>query len=265
MKLLISHFILILGIFFGVKLQAAEWEHGILLKVIKTTEVFEKASAKSKALAEIDEGATLLLRRASPRSLWLEVEDEDGNVGWIASSRTDYAVIRSRQIEENSMPEISKSKKIAKEENEERPLKESRNSTHELDAVYRRSWVDPSGRKALGFNYTLYFLEDRWNEGKTIARAGLSTGFYDYAEKKSFMIPLKIRYESQSSDSIFYFGPEMGILWMRVKGHDEHFNFSFAYTMGMLIARHLTIFVKPGLDLFYASRFSLEVGLGLRL
>jgi hypothetical protein len=259
-----------LAIFLPLSAWASGWEKGLILRVQQETQVFQAASAKSKVLAEVDPGTLLILRRSSPRALWLEVEDEDGNRAWIAASHTDYGDVRSRKDSLSASAfEAVRKKELYPVDSDKKPVPELKKTKsgfkHEFSFVARRSWVDPSGNASLGGTYTLFFLEDYWNGGKTIARAGLLVGYLDYPKRNSYMIPLRLRYQSQASDSVFYLGPDMGLLWMQDQSRHHHVNLSIGYTLGLLFAKHLTIFLRPAADLFYASRFSIEAGLGLRL
>ncbi|NCN25963.1 SH3 domain-containing protein, partial [bacterium] len=237
---------------------------GLLLETNRETQVFSKASRRSKIIADVPPGTKLYLHARSPRGYWLYVEDEGGNRAWIANSHTNFAFVRRLQTMPPPPPEKVTEQVGTKPVGDKKVLKGSGQYSHEFLGTWRDSWVDPVSKYSYGGSYTLFFLKAQWANQRE-ARAGLQLGYLYKGGKDGFSVPIRMRYVAQGAGSMFILGPDIGMTFIRTTNSENHYSFSLGYSVGLSFAKTLNIYVRPAVDLFYAPRFSTEISMGIRL
>ncbi|MBS1985453.1 MAG: hypothetical protein JST16_14905 [Bdellovibrionales bacterium] len=260
----------------------AEQAVGQLLHVRIPTPVFAQASAKSKVLADVDEGTTLLLRAFSPQKTWLLVEDEDRNRGWVPRDRTDYTLSAIAPPEETKGTDAAAAKlqgatafDTQRDQLDAQPPLPPVRSVHELAAwtrsTFRSPSFDPNGNFGYGVLYSFMLPSPGLSATRQrLAMAGLQTGYaraHASGVDNGFTIPLRYRLLSRDFESSFTLGPDLGLLMFRRQGSDETFwSFAFGYSVGFTpVTSGFSFLGRLGLDFVNSTRLSVEFALGWRL
>lgn len=245
---------------------------GLLLTLKKPTSVYAQPSAKSKILADVDANTLVILKKSSPKKLWIYVEDEDGNGGWVPSVRTNFTDILAQQRLEARLQreeKLSQSKEDD-EENQSAQREEKQalknQASHELGFLGRRGFPDPNGRWGLGLYYR-YMSPPVLISGKETSqssRLGIESGYLNF--HNDFSIPLRMKWLSRKSDSLFVMGPDIGIFFMRIKSPNKslsRWSASLGYCAGISpLDTGFSLLLRGGLEFFHNNRTSLELTTG---
>jgi hypothetical protein len=78
--------------------SAAPFVTGQIVVLERPSSVYVSPSGKSKILADADRGTALVVKSVSPKGTWLELEDEEGNRGWIPANRTDWSKVSAHAV-----------------------------------------------------------------------------------------------------------------------------------------------------------------------
>ncbi len=233
-----------------------------IIKIVRTSPVFERASAKSKIIADVDQGSSFFLIKTSPKGLWLFVEDEDGNKGWVPSNRTNYSTNTQKSTVKKT-PHFN----IGPQKREERSQRSqnsgpSANSFSLLAGVIaRQAFDDPNGQRSYGviLHKSLTSSQDSSFSEPDFMNLLSIGAMLSESELSDLAFPLKysIFWHSQSWDS--FLGPDLGVIYF--SGEKSLISLS----VGLNILHTFSNFyfkLRPGFETFEKSRFSVELELG---
>lgn len=247
---------------------------GQVVRVIRASPVFKEPRKQSKVLADADVGTTLILKRASARGLWLELEDEDGNIGWVPANRTDYAPLPPPAGEPGAKtPQESDSDS----ELEPTSVHESGGSPREeasgitrwlLDARggYTSGRGDPGAKRSAGAGISALFPAPTSPTGK-LSWVGFSLGGEALLSSEGYegvVMPVRYRQWSRYPGSSWAFGPDAGLLRFMLPKATDATSFELGYGAGW--SRHsLSLTLRAGLRFVHATRFHLGIACGFEL
>ncbi len=245
--------------------------NGRVLKLLRESPIFERASPTSKIIADADRETVLILRKVSPRGTWLFVEDEDRHRGWVPKSRTDYVDWKKISLEKSSEVAIEKRGAFTEERegslNEEERPRERKQWNHAVAVTGRRSLFDRNGEYAIGLSYSLLTAPQSFGgstSGEVRAyRSGFQTGFFR-TNAGGFSLPLRFRMIAGSSVSSFASGPDIGLWLMRTQAREHKWSFGFGYSVALLPFSSSGLFtsLRAGVDFKEGTRFSYELSVG---
>ena len=223
------------------ELPSKNFSAGQLIRIERTSPVFAQPRAKSKILADVDVGTLVILKDVSPQGTWLLVEDEDGNAGWVPRNRTQFQKEPSTEVKSSAQTEAKpledqseiKGPPAPPANFETRRRLLSLISHHTADATR----LDPTGAWVAGLAYSYLHPMGHLNpKSERMSWLGFSVGLLPAWEssRRGFVVPLSYRMWSQSPDSVWGSGPDLGLSFYRMKAPLKNYwgiplGYSFAW------------------------------------
>ena len=206
-----------------------------VVNVERTTPVFEAASTRSKILADVEVGTSVIARELSSRGKWLRIEDEDGNTGWVPRSRTSY--VSSVAPEKPSKFRTSeKSEEAAADSDIEMAKEEQGRLDRKLEISNGSSTFVGLQASSLGAGPALTLFLPPSLSGASesrVRRLGLELSAYrswkEISNSFQWSIPLRARMIAGDSDSYIGSGPDLGAVY-RVSS--KRLALSLGYSIG---------------------------------
>ena len=197
---------------------------GQLIRIERTSPVFAQPRAKSKILADVDPGTLVILKDVSSKGTWLLVEDEDGNAGWVPRNRTQF----QKETPAGSKAATKIEAKVPQDQNEIKgppapPANfETRRRILSLISHHtaNATRLDPTGAWVAGLAFSYLHPMGHLNpKSERVSWLGFSLGILPAWEssRRGFVIPLSYRMWSQSPDSSWGSGPDLGLSFYRMK------------------------------------------------
>lgn len=255
--------------------SGAIFVNGRIIEITKDTPVFNQASQKSQQIAIAPQGTLLILEAISPRQLWIQVKDVDNNTGWIPKNRSDLILYRVVKEESTLSKENLKTGKLKIErEKEEQGDKEE--TFNPLLISQKRHIISPMARIAFsednvaeqsyGLSYALISQEVFNPRNRKYEKVGILVGALSSSEGlQNLLFPVRFFMEFQNSSSILFSRVDGGVLWELAQNGSHFLSFSAGYALGLRFGKDLALSLRPGLELFTKTRFSLEMSLSLYL
>lgn len=254
--------------------KSSQLSAGQVVRVIRASPVFKEPRKQSKVLADADVGTTLVLRRASARGLWLELEDEDGNLGWVPANRTDYSPMMPP-----SPPAGAKDAKGVGEEEEPEPsnVTERGGSPHE-EASSRVRWLfearggltaagaELGARRSAGGGLSALFPAPTSPSGK-LSWVGFSLGGEALISGEGYeggVVPLRYRQWSRYPGTSWAFGPDAGVLRYILPQTPDATSLEVGYGGGWS-GSSMSLTLRAGLRFVHGTRFHLGIACGFEL
>lgn len=255
--------------FWGYQTSTPAAPVNVLIKITRATPVYTKPSLKSQAIADVDKETLLLVKKVSSKKIWLYVEDEDGNTGWVPSQRTNFsdvthqanALKEAAELEKQEAEQDRKKNQLSLDQIEERK-RSAHSFRHHLSALGRRAFTDPNGDWAYGPSYRLMLPSVAMRHGNEYQfnRLGFEIAFLKSEEK--FSLPLRFKFLGQKENSWVATGPDLGLFFTKLK-RDSKWSGSVGYSVGINPPNSgLSLLLRGGAEFFSKNRLSIEVSSG---
>jgi len=234
----------------------------LVVRIDKTTQVFARPSAKSRILADVSRGTTLIARKTTPQGYWLLVEDEDANKGWVPQMRTNYLALKNKMSEKNSAFE---------NKNTNSAMELIEDLGPEKGQIVEQEIYDPEDTKPTndspvlgmatfhieksGYGVHFGYLSPMATDGKNpdrLRRLGFDVGITQgwtagTADQANTTVSLKMRMLSQVEGQNFGTGPDLGAIYQL---QSRLWGPSLGYSLGFVPAwgSGFLLLMKAGLE-----------------
>lgn len=252
---------------------SANFVAGQVVRVMRASPVFKEPRKQSKVLADADVGTTLILKKTSPRGLWLELEDEDGNAGWVPANRTDFSPVPSPP----SAPG-AKSPQTEEEEEPEPTNVSERGGSPTEEASARMRWLaearggltaaghDLGANRSAGAGLSALFPAPTSPTGK-LSWVGFSLGgeaLLSSAGYEGLVVPVRYRQWSRYAGAAWAFGPDFGVLRYVLPRSSDATSLEVGYGGGWS-GSSISLTLRAGLRFVHGTRFHLGIACGFEL
>jgi len=217
-------------------------------------------------MADVGDGALVLVWTLSKTGRWLYVEDTGGHKGWVQTAATDFGIPFVDREETIFQP-----KTTFKSPPEEVKEPEGRNPLdvhHGIFASVRSGFDDPNGTLGIGGKYFFFVPLNKPSPSQPkFTRAGIETGYWSMSDDGSstgFTIPLRVKFLRRNVNSFFTYGLDAGVLFQRVdKGGHLLGSLSLGGTIAYFpLQPGFAAMLRLGGEFFHENRVSLEFDLG---
>ncbi len=253
---------------------SANFVAGQVVRVIRASPVFKEPRKGAKVLADADVGTTLVLKRASARGLWLELEDEDGNLGWVPANRTDYSAApppppaptgakRPPGTEEDEEPEANVAERGGS------PREEASSSVRwllEARGGLTAAGAELGANRSAGAGLSALFPGPTSPGGK-LSWVGFSLGgeaLLSSTGYEGLVMPIRYRQWSRYPGTSWAFGPDAGLLRFLLPRASDATSIELGYGGGWS-GRSLSLTLRAGLRFVHGTRFHLGIACGFEL
>jgi hypothetical protein len=246
----------------------------IVIRMERTSPVLTRPSSKSRVLADVVKGTTLIARKITPQGHWLLVEDEDENKGWVPQVRTNYSSLKRKEQEVSSTfknNNLNASMEMIEDPNaEDIPRDEPEvfdsddlNKTVETPEV----WLVSTEIVKTGYGIRVGYLTSMAKDSRNadhLRRIGFDFGLTQgwtagNLERVNTTLGLRMRLLSQTEGQNFGTGPDLGIIYqLQAKKWGPALGYSLGFVPGW--GEGFIFLVKAGLEW---PGWSTDVNLGI--